>query len=108
VGSERFLDLIPVNPTLQQNDYYKGHLLPTHTFVKISGVSGASQFSYLEPKWLKTFLAKNPTAIRHQEVSGEIVLTASPREMQNFLMGHLNTESAFSEAITVKRKGGGQ
>lgn len=105
-AGERFLNLTPANPLLAQNDYFKGHFLPTHTFVKISQVSGANQFSYLEPKWLKTYLDKNPTAIRHQTVSGEIILTASPREMQNFLLRHLNTEGAFAKPISIKRKEG--
>ena len=99
-----FLDLTPVRPQLSQNDFYKSHFLALHTFVQILQTSPTVQISYLEPEWLKKYLDKNPSALRHEKISGEILLTASPKELQKFLLTHLKTEGAFSKPISVKRK----
>jgi len=66
------------------------------------------QISYLEPKWLKTFLVRNPTAVSHEKMGDDILLTASPKKLQKFLLAHLNTEGAFGKPISLKRKEGGQ
>ncbi len=99
-----FMDLTPVEMILPQNDFYQGHFLPTHTFAQISQTAPSVQISFLEPKWLKKFLAENQKAIRHENMGDEIILTASPRELQKFLLSHLNTEGAFAKPISVRRK----
>lgn len=99
-----FLDLTPVKLVLSQNDFYKGHFLATHTFAEISKTAPTVQISFLEPEWLKKFLAKNPMAVKHQKIGDEILLTASSKQLQKFLLAHLNTEGAFARPISVKRK----
>ncbi len=104
VDGKTFLDLAPAEPLLPQNDFYKGHFLPIHTFALISQTAPTVQISFLEPEWLRKFLAKNPTALRHAKMEDEMLLTASPKELQKFLLAHLNTEGAFGKPISVKRK----
>jgi hypothetical protein len=98
-----FLDLFAVKPAdLQDNDY----LLPLHTFIRIIEIDPRPRFSYLDPAWLKQFLEKNPASIRHERVNNEILLTASPPELQKFVLAHLKTDGAFSEPTDLKRKEG--
>lgn len=104
IGGKTFLDLEPVKPVLAGNDFYKANFLPTHTFVQVVQAAPNAQISYLEPEWLKALLTKNPAAIRHEKLSGEILLTASTKDLQKFLLAHLNTEGAFSKPIGIKRK----
>ena len=104
VEGKTFLNLTPVEPILPQNDFYKGHFLATHTFALISQTAPTVQISFLEIKWLKKFLIKKPTALRHAKMEDEILLTASPKELQKFLLDHLNTEGAFAKPISLKRK----
>ena len=104
IEGKTFLDLMPVKPESAQNDFYKANFLPTHTFVQINQSAPNAQISYLEPEWLKAFLDKNPAVIRHEKISGEILLTASTRELQKFLLAHLNTPGAFSKPIGIKRR----
>jgi hypothetical protein len=105
IEGKTFLDLTPVKPALVQNDFYKQNFLVTHTFVQITQAAPNAQIAYLEPDWLKSFLDKNPAAIRYEKLSGEILLTASTKELQKFLLAHLNTPGAFSKPIGIKRKG---
>lgn len=104
VDDKTFMDLTPLKPVLSQNDFYKEHFLPTHTFAQISQTTPTVQISFFEPKWLKKFLAENPGAIRHEKLGDEILLTDSPKKLQKFLLTHLNTEGAFAKSISVKRK----
>jgi len=64
----------------------------------------AIRISSLEPEWLKKFLDKQPLALRQERISGELVITASLKELQMFLLTHLKTEGAFSEPSELKRK----
>lgn len=104
IEGKTFLDLAPVKPTIPQNDFYKANFLATHTFVQITQFAPNPQIAYLEPDWLKAFLDKNPAAIRHEKISGEILLTASTKDLQKFLLAHLDTPGAFSKPIAVKRR----
>ena len=105
IEGKTFLDLKPVKPAISQNDFYKQNFLVTHTFVQITQAAPNVQIAYLEPDWLKSLLDKNPSAIRHEKLSGAILLTASTKELQKFLLTHLNTPGAFSKPIGLKRKG---
>jgi hypothetical protein len=104
IDGQKFINLTPVKPILQQNDFYRDHFLTVHSFAQITETGSTVQISFLEPEWLKTVLAKNPTAIRHEKIRDEILLTASPKELQKFLLAHLNTQGAFAKPISVKRK----
>ena len=104
IEGKTFLDLTPVRPALPQNDFYRANLIATHTFVQVVQGAPNPRIAYLEPDWLKAFLDKNPSAIRHEKLAGEILLTASTKELQKFLLTHLNTPGAFSKPIGIKRR----
>jgi len=104
IDGKTFLDLTPIKPVHSQNDFYKEHFLPTHTFAQISQTEPTIQVSFLEPEWLKKFVAKKPFAIRHEKMGEEMLLTASQKELQKFLIAHLNTEGAFSKPSSLRRK----
>lgn len=108
IDGKMFLDLMPIAPNLSQNDFYKGHFLQTHSFALITQTGATFQVSYLEPEWLKKILAENSSAIRHEKVRDEILLTASSKELQQFLLANLNTEGAFSRPIEITRKKNGK
>ena len=107
VGDKLFLDLVPVRVPIAQNDLYRDRFIATHTFIHIVARDSTMQISYVDPRWLKDFLADNPTAIRHEKVNGEIVLTSSPKETQKFLLEHMTTRDAFSRPTEMTRKRGG-
>ena len=107
VGDKRFLDIVPVRSAIPQNDLYKDRFIATHTFIHIASRDSAVEISYMEPRWLKDFLAENPDAIRHEKINGEIVLTSSPKETQKFILANMTTRGAFSNASELARKRGG-
>jgi hypothetical protein len=88
-----FLDLFPAEPQLSENDLYKGHLLPTHSFVLVRQID-----------WTKKFLTDNPTALGHEMVDDMPVLTASTTDMQAFLLAHLDANGPFSKTAELTRR----
>ena len=107
VGDRLFLDTVPVKSGMPQNDLYKDRFIATHSFIHIVIKESTIQISYLEPRWLKDFLAEHPDAVRHEKTGGEIVLTSSPKETQKFLLEHMTTRGAFSQPTELTRKRGG-
>jgi len=91
---------------LPQNDFYRDHLLRVHSFVAVLQTEPTIRISSLEPEWLKKFLDKQPSALRREKINDEVVITASPQELQKFLLTHLKTEGAFSEPSELRRKKG--
>ena len=108
VGSERFFDIVQMKATPAQNHSSLSRLTGTHTFVRITAAGGSVRVSYMEPRWLKDYLAENPGAIQHEKIGGEIVLTSTPKETQKFLLAHLTTHEAFSQPAELSLKRGPQ
>ena len=108
IEGKMFLDLSPIRTGPGESDFYRSHFLPMHTFVHVSIASPNARLAILEPDWLKAHLAAEPTALRHEKVSGEVVLTASTKELQAFYLKHLSTPNAFSDPedfVRTKRAG---
>ena len=99
VGTETFVDMDPV-----KSGFLKDHFLATHTFVHLIKKGDKVQVSVLEPKWIKETLTDRPQLLRHEKVDGEIILTASPKDLQTFLLANLKTRGAFTEITELTRK----
>jgi hypothetical protein len=104
IDGRTFIDLVPVGPALQQNDFYAGHILPIHSFAMLQRSGTDYKISFLEPSWLSSHLAKNPGALSHTTVDKDILITDTPRNLQKFLITSLQSPGAFSEPVLVKRK----
>ena len=104
-----FLDLYPeeVAPA-NTNGGYQLHILPMHSFWVVHQITPELKSSFMNPDWLKKYLADNPKEIAHEQVEtgtnkNRIVLTASTEELQAFLIAHLNTPGAFSPLATFRK-----
>jgi hypothetical protein len=103
LGGNMFLDLYPAAPALAQNDFYRGHLLSLHTFAKLTPDGTGYQVSFLEPKWLKSHLDKDPAALRHTVIDGQILITDSTANLQKFIVAHAASPDAFSHGAVYKK-----
>ena len=100
-----FLDLFPDGEDLELNLFYRFHLLPVHTFMRVKQIEPTLQMAPLDYDWVDKFLRDHPDAIRHEDVDdGFIVFTAKPKELQAFLVKHEKPQDAFGEASHMIRK----
>lgn len=104
VGQNLFLDIVPSSPELSGTELYSDHFIAVHTFVHLSPHGESFQISYLDDDWLKPFLKKNPAAVRHVTVDGQVIFVDSSKNMQSFLLAHLRTPGAFSKPLTFGKK----
>jgi hypothetical protein len=98
-----FLDLFPKDPNLQANDFYKLHLLPVHTFMKIEQIEPTLKMRMMDPEKMEDMLKNDPNLIKHEIVENRIVLTASTQQLQQFIKDHANDEGFFNNASDMKR-----
>lgn len=101
VGGRSFIDLVAATSA----DAGANQMLAPHTFMAIEKDRCTSRMYYLDPAWLKNFLARNPNAVRHANIDGEIVFTDSTANLQSFIRKHLDSPGAFEETETLNKKG---
>lgn len=106
VGDRRFLDLYPAEPDLQQNDFYKCHLMPVHTFMRVRQQENILRMASMKPDWVKKFLQEHPDAVKYEKVDDWVLLTAQPKELQVFLITHEKTPDAWGESLPMSRRAG--
>lgn len=98
-----FLDLYPKEPKLETNDFYKFHLLPVHTFLKIEQLGTTLKIRAMNPEKLQEMLKDKPDLIKHEVLEDRIVLTASPKDLQKFTIEHAKDEGLFAEPTELER-----
>lgn len=103
VAGYRFLDLLPAEPARAGNEFYQGHFQPIHTFVLVQQTSPELRLAYLDLEWLDKQLKANPAALRHERIQGEIILTATPKELQRYLLTQLPNADAFAGKLLLQR-----
>jgi hypothetical protein len=102
LDGQRYLDLYPKEEVdLNAGDWYKFHLLPVHTFMKIEPPDPNLALSIMKPDIVQEILKKDPALIRHEIVDDRVVLTASPRELQTFLKNPNIEGRIFEEPIEL-------
>ena len=60
------------------------------------------------PDWLENYLEEHPDALAYEDPeTGPAVLTASTRELQDFVREHVDTEKAWGKVVEFRRVKGG-
>jgi hypothetical protein len=85
-----FLDLFPnrMDQDQKENYFYRLHMVPAHTFMRVDQIEPTLKMAYLHPQWIKKYLEEHPGAIRYETVENRIVLTAQTKQLQAFVLQH--------------------
>ena len=89
---EYFLDLIPgdCNYATNQADLVAASMFPGHLLVHVSQLDPELKLAFFDFDWLQKHLEKNPKALAHHLEDKRIVLTADTRDLQKFVLKHLD------------------
>jgi len=98
-----FLNIFPQEPKLKENDFYKFHILRVHSFIKIEQIEPILKMRIMNPDKAKEMLENDPNLIKHEIVQDRLILTASTKELQEFMKAHANDEGLFGEPSELKR-----
>ena len=93
-----FLDIYPKGPEIE-SDFYKSHLIPAHTFSKVWIDGDVLHLGILDYEWLKEMIDNKKVNISHERLGDEpspmIVLTASTKALQEFVLKYAEDAEAF-------------
>jgi hypothetical protein len=105
----RFLDFYPLGDSLTQSDFFKGHLVPAHSFMRVYSTVPDLVLGDMDYDWTKNFLAANPAALAHELIGEggndkELVLTASTADLQAFVLAHMNDDGFFKPNTLMREQ----
>lgn len=107
LNGSQYLDMYFVNdkPFEEYNlsDY---HLFPVHTFSKISVSGDSLGIEFFESKWISEQLLNNRVRLKHERISSgssTVLITASTKELQQFVTKYGNVEKAYEDPLILKR-----
>lgn len=107
----RFLDLYltKVEGDVNLNDWAGFSLTPAHLILKVEQIEPRLKVATMNPTWMKQFVTEHPDAIAHRIVfSGDVVLTASTRDLQKFILKHADDQDFFGGIIELTRSAPGE
>ncbi|OHB48407.1 MAG: hypothetical protein A2Y10_09820 [Planctomycetes bacterium GWF2_41_51] len=94
IGNEFYLDIFPEDMNIPGNDFYKGHLIGAHSFMKIDVTKDSLKIGIMSPESVKKILEAEPNAIKHEKVDDRIILTASTKALKDFILKYAADEKA--------------
>lgn len=101
IGKNYFIDLFPQIDT--STGVLTENLFPVHTFMKIDYDHEKLDLISFDLEKLNEMFVKNLVRLRHENVEGNILITAQPEEIQKFLKVYSDVHEVYEEAITYKR-----
>jgi hypothetical protein len=115
LGENYFFDLAPRTATSEEKasdpafnkecltDLESIHYFPMHTFAKVSFSANELSIAMFDGDFLNDLLEQNRIRIKHEKVDGEYVLTASSKELQNFMMKYADDPKAFMDPMLLRK-----
>ncbi len=91
LGSNMFLDIYPGDPNIMGNDFYKAHLIGVHSFMKVEPTKDTLKLRIMNPDNVEKLLKSDPNIIKHEQTD-RLVLTASTKELQAFILTYGSDE----------------
>jgi hypothetical protein len=99
-----FLDLYPQSREKDDETFWGLHFLALHSILFVKQIEPALQLAPLGQQWLKNQIKSDSLCIAHETIGDRLILTASSKELQNFIINRIQTEDAFDTIDTYHRK----
>jgi len=103
LGEHLFLDLYPAEESGVKNDLVKLHFVPAHTFALLRIKGDTIELAMMDNDWLQAKLSRKELTIPHEVIEDGVVLTASTKQLQEFVLKHAVDPQAFSKPTLLKR-----
>jgi hypothetical protein len=101
-----FLDLIPDNCDYATNqaDLVGTCMFPGHLLVRVPQIEPDLKMAFCDFDWLAQQLTNKPAVLAHHREGDRFVLTATTRELQEFVLKHLGEGELFSKLEEMVRQ----
>jgi hypothetical protein len=94
----------PEDPNKLDWPYNSLFLIPAHTFLKIDSTGPQLKMRLTLEDKMEELLKENPGAVKHISVEDRLVLTASTKELQAFVLKYADDDRVFTGEIVLDRK----
>lgn len=94
----------PDDPNKMDWPYNSFFLIPAHTFLKIDSIEPQLKMRLAPESKIEELLKENPKAVTHTTVGERLILTASTKELQAFVLKHADDDRLFADEIALVRK----
>lgn len=103
-----FLDVYPSGLPWEPEDpndidYNTFFLIPAHTFLKVESIEPRLKMSITQEGEMEKLLKEKPDAVEHTSVEDRLVLTASTKQLQAFVLKYADDERLFCNEVALVR-----
>jgi hypothetical protein len=102
LGNLHILDLYPKEPE-DVNEFYKFHIIPAHSFMKMRLEGDTLELEYFDYDWLKKGLKEGRLDIKHELIDDTVILTASTERLQQFIVEYADEAFNSEDAGVLNR-----
>lgn len=102
LGGQHYLNYFPVDYELD-HDFLAWHMVEANNFSKVWITEDSISLGFFDPSYLEELIEKNRIKISHIRHDNGILLTASTRELQKFVIKYGDEEDAILEPDVLKR-----
>jgi hypothetical protein len=105
LGGGDYLDVFPDKEVkLNVGNWFSTGLLRAHLFMKLQIKANSITLAVMNPDIAEKMVEKDPSIIKHEKTEDRMVLTASPKELQEFIKKNAATKDFFGEPEEMKLK----
>jgi len=106
-----FLDVYPSEPPWDEKNpnktkwfYNTLFLIPVHTFIKVNGIEPQLKLQITDDDELKELLKEDSNAVEYTSIEDKLVLTASTKKLQAFVLKYADDSRVFTKEDVLNRK----
>ena len=82
-------------------NYWNLHVIPVHTFAKLTIVNNTLQINWFDGEWLQKQIEGKKIKIQHEKSEEILLLTAKTADLQKLVVKYANTEEAFKDGLAI-------
>jgi hypothetical protein len=107
-----FLDIYPTQSpcgkleNLNEAEWFYNafFFVPVHTFIKIDSIEPQLRMRLTDDERMGKLLKEDPNAVKYELADDKLILTASTKELQAFVLKYADDSRLFSDEIILSRK----
>ena len=108
LGEHRFLDVIAAEMEFADDEWeiVQASVFPGHLLFHVEATDPTIRLALMDYDWLEEYIDDNPKALAHNRVGEErILLTGKTRELQRFVLRHIDDGELFDDPFELSRLG---
>jgi len=106
-----FLDVYPDELPWEPDDpnkvkwlFNSFFLIPAHTFIKIDSIEPQLEMRLINDGKMEELLEDDPNAVKHTSIEDRLILTASTKELQAFVLKYADDNRVFTDEVVLNRR----